>query len=170
MVALNRSKKPEDPDFLPLDETPIESLPNNMAKMLMGARTKMGKVCFSKSISFKFNFSLFRCTMLQVWDSSTRPYQDTFDKGRQDLTSTSGTTPDLTLSAESSLTARRILPSRARALESTPATVCHLRSLRRCTLAASSGLATREPSRGQSPSSSTLRWVVAARRFVFFVH
>lgn len=44
MAALNCSKKPEDPEFLPLDETPIESLPTNMAKMLMAARTKTGKV------------------------------------------------------------------------------------------------------------------------------
>ena len=66
MAALNRAKKPEDPDFLPIEETPIETLPNNMAKMLMGARTKSGKVYFQKSITFKSYFFGFRYTILRA--------------------------------------------------------------------------------------------------------
>ena len=44
MVALNLSKKDGDPDYLPFDETSVEDLPRNMAKMLMGARKKNKEV------------------------------------------------------------------------------------------------------------------------------
>ena len=152
MTALNRSKKPADPEFPSLDETPIENLPTNMAKMLMGARRKTGEVKVPEIIS-KSNFCRFRSTIRLALVSSTHPCQGICANGHQDLTSTSEQTQDSTLCAESSQLARKIPPRRGRDLGSMRATVCHRRSFRRCTAAASSGPETRGPSRGQWPSS-----------------